>query len=208
MEKIVIIGSAGSGKSTLAQKLGPLLNIEPVHLDRIFWQPGWKEKPREQRIDILQSFVYKQKRWIIEGAYLGSSEPRLDAADTIIFLDIPPLTCLWRIIRRHFKYHGHSRRDIPEGCTDKFTPISILKVLAFPLLERRKLKAKLQRFPSGKVLRLRSANEVEGFLTQLELHVGQRRQSSKKSSVAERKHLTAARQLKPLSPLRNPVVRL
>jgi adenylate kinase family enzyme len=54
MEKIVIIGSPGAGKSTLTRKLVRKLHIKAVHLDRKFWQPGWKEKPRDTRIDILQ----------------------------------------------------------------------------------------------------------------------------------------------------------
>ena len=208
MEKIVIIGSPGAGKSTLAQELGRLLNIKVVHLDRVFWQRGWKEKPRETRIDILQGLVCKKKWWIIEGTYLGSSKPRLEAADTIIFLDIPPLLCLWRIVMRHFKYNKCSRRDIPEGCTDRLSLINVLKVLAFPFRGRRELEEKLQRFPPEKVLRLNSAKEVDNFLTQVELHAGRRRQSSKMSSVAKGKRLAAARRLKPLSPSGKPVVSL
>jgi adenylate kinase family enzyme len=69
-ERIVIIGSAGAGKSTLAQKLGSVLNIEVIHLDRYFWQPKWKEKPRDTRIEILQELV-QEERWIIEGTYLS-----------------------------------------------------------------------------------------------------------------------------------------
>ena len=90
MDRIVIIGSPGAGKSTLARKLGLILQINVVHLDRVFWGPGWKEKPRDTRIDILENIVQKQQ-WIIEGTYLGSSEPRLKAADTIIFLDTAQL---------------------------------------------------------------------------------------------------------------------
>src|SRR5271157_5601370 len=121
MEKIVIIGSPGAGKSTFARHLGRILHINVIHLDRIFWQPGWKEKPREKRIDILQKIV-REKQWIIEGTYLGSSEPRLDAADTIIFLDTFTLLCLGRIFKRYLN-HGRVGRDIPEGCHDKLNLI-------------------------------------------------------------------------------------
>ena len=70
MNRVVIIGSPGAGKSTLARKLDSILNINVIHLDRVFWEPGWKEKPRETRIDILQKIV-QEKQWIIEGTYLG-----------------------------------------------------------------------------------------------------------------------------------------
>src|SRR5205823_3969632 len=138
MEKIAIIGASGAGKSTLAKKLGSILKIKVFHMDRFCWLRSWKGKTGDTRIDILQELV-RGKQWIIEGTYLDSSAPRLEAADTIIFLDTPSPLCLWRIIKRHWEYRGRSRRDIPEGCTDKLPLSRMLKVLAFPLTERRTL---------------------------------------------------------------------
>jgi adenylate kinase family enzyme len=165
MEKIVIIGSPGAGKSTLACQLGQLLNIEVFHLDRFFWQSGWREKPRDARIGILKDLV-QEEHWIIEGTYLSSSEPRLIAADTVIFLDISPLLCLQRIGRRHNKYKGQSRLDLPDGCSDNFNLICILKVLAFPVRGRRALKQKLRKYNSKQIIWLHSGKEVEDFLAQ------------------------------------------
>jgi len=85
MKKIVIIGPPGSGKTTLASDLGPLLKVKVFSLDRFFWESGWKGKSREERLEILDHLV-QEKQWIIEGTYLDSSEPRLNAADTIIFV--------------------------------------------------------------------------------------------------------------------------
>jgi adenylate kinase family enzyme len=205
MEKIVIIGSAGSGKSTLARKLYSILNIKVVHLDRVFWQPGWKEKPRDTRIDILQNLVRK-KRWIIEGTYLSSSGPRLDAADTIIFLDINPLLCLVRIIRRYRPFlrlrriikgqrecQELMRRDIPYGCTDKLTLFRVLKVLVFPFRGRRTLKQKLPTYHSKEIIWLRSSKEVDVFLARLKQHSDEKRQFSKTPSFARKRPLAVAR---------------
>lgn len=179
MEKIVIIGSTGGGKSTLARKLGSILDIKVVHLDRIFWQHGWKEKPRDTRIDIMQNLV-REKRWIIEGTYLGSSEPRLNAADTIIFLDIPLLLCLWRLMKRHREYRRRPRRDIPIGSIDKLNLFSILKVLAFPFRGRRTLKQKLRNYKAKQIIWLRSRKEVEDFLAQLEQDAGDKKKIGRK----------------------------
>jgi len=165
MEKIVIIGPPGAGKTTLAKELGRMLKMKVFHLDRLFWQRGWKGKTRDTRIDILQGLV-REKRWIIEGTYLSSSEPRLEAADTIIFFDIPPLLCLQRIIKRHHECHECSRRDIPEGCIDKLTPFRMLKALAFPFRGRRTLKQMLRSYKSKRIIRLRSGKEVKDFLAQ------------------------------------------
>ena len=174
MDKIVIIGSPGSGKSTLARKLGRKLQIQVVHLDRLFWYPDWKEKPRDTRIGILKERVSK-RQWIIEGTYLDSSEPRLEAADTIIFLDIPFYVCLQRIIKQHFNCQGNYRHDLKEGCKDELNLFRILKVLGFPFRGRRTLKQKLRNYKSKQIFTLHSSNEVEYFLAQLQQGVYDKR---------------------------------
>jgi hypothetical protein len=192
MEKIVIIGSPGAGKSTLARKLKSILKIKVVHLDRIFWRPGWIEKPRDIRIEILDKIV-QEKRWIIEGTYLSLSKPRLDAADTIIFLDIDPLICLRQIFQRHQIYkphpenHGRIRRDIQQGCTDKLTLPFILKVLGFPFQGRRTLKQKLHYYKTKQIIWLHTTKEVEDFLAVLESHTDKKMQFSKTPSIAGKK---------------------
>ena len=165
MDKVAIVGSPGAGKSALAQQLGESLNIETIYLDRYFWQPDWREKPRDARIEILNELVRKE-RWIIEGTYLGSSEPRLNAADTIIFLDVPPWFCLYRIRQRHNKYKGQPRPDLPDGCSDNLNWICVLKVLVFPFRGRRTLKQMLRNHKSKRIIRLRSGKEVKDFLAQ------------------------------------------
>jgi GTPase SAR1 family protein len=165
MDKIAIVGSPGAGKSALAQQLGESLNIETIYLDRYFWQPDWREKPRDARIEILNELVRKE-RWIIEGTYLGSSEPRLNAADTIIFLDIPLWLCLYRIRQRHNKYKGQPRPDLPDGCSDNLNLKCVLKVLAFPFRGRRTLKQMLRSYKSKRIIWLRSGKEVKDFLAQ------------------------------------------
>jgi adenylate kinase family enzyme len=178
MEKIVIMGSSGAGKSTLARKLGPILKIKKViHLDRLFLQRGWKGKTGGTRIDILQSLV-REKQWIIEGNYLSTFERHLNAADTIIFLDTSPLCCLWRLMRRHRECRKRSRRDIPEGCTDKLTLFLLLKVLTFPLHGRRTIKQTLRNYKSKQIFWLRSDKEVEEFLARQVQDIDDKRNSS------------------------------
>lgn len=180
MKKIAIIGSAGAGKTTLARELASRLHVKVVHLDRLFWKRNWIGKSRGTRVEIMDHLVL-QSQWIIEGTYIDSSESRLNAADTIIFLDTSPFICLVRIIKRHRpllcllhkirgdqKYHRNSRRDIPEGSIDKLSLFRIFKVLAFPFQERRKLKKNLRKYKSKNIILLHSTKEVTAFLAQFE----------------------------------------
>jgi adenylate kinase family enzyme len=146
--------------------------LKVYHLDRFFWQPNWRRKSREIRIEMLENLVW-QRYWVIEGTYINSSDRHLIEADTVIYLDMPSVKCCLRIIKRHFAPQASPRPDIPEGSSDKLTFFSILKVLFFPFRAKKKLENKLRKFPE-KVLRLRSAEEIEKFLTQLESCVNEK----------------------------------
>jgi len=182
MERIVIIGPPGAGKTTLAKKMGSLLKIKVIHLDRIFWKRGWQAVARDERMDSLQKLV-SEKRWIMEGTYIDLSQPRLDAADTIIFLDIHPAICLWRIVKRHWAERGRFRRDIPLECADKITLLRIWWVLFFPFREDRRLKKNLREISPEKIIPLNSTKKVKAFLAQPEQYIHEKRQSAKIPSV-------------------------
>ena len=174
MDKIAIIGSSGAGKTTLAKKISSRLKVKVYHLDRFFWQPDWIRESGERRIDTLKGFVQK-RQWIIEGTYLNSSELHLNEADIIIFLDMPPFLCFWRIIMRHLNYRGLRRCDIPKGSTNRLTFLGMLQVLAFRLRAHGKLEDKLYKFPQEKIIRLHSPKEVESFLARLEIYTEEKR---------------------------------
>ena len=43
MKKIIVIGSSGAGKTYFSKRLSKTLNIELIHIDRVYWGPGWTE---------------------------------------------------------------------------------------------------------------------------------------------------------------------
>jgi adenylate kinase family enzyme len=101
MNRIVILGPGGSGKSTLATQLSQITGLPAIELDKAFWRPSLAPTPREEWVKI-QEVLTAEDRWILDGD-LGSYdalEVRLQAADTIIFLDFSPIRCAWRALRR------------------------------------------------------------------------------------------------------------
>ena len=67
MKRIVILGPAGSGKSTLARRLGKRLDAPVVHLDALYWGPGWKALPIETFRSRLAKAIYGDT-WITDVA--------------------------------------------------------------------------------------------------------------------------------------------
>lgn len=171
MDRIVIIGSPGAGKSTFARRLGDILGIKVYHLDRYFWKSGWHEETRDSRIEIQKRLI-QNECWIIEGTYLSSSDERLHAADTIIFLDMPRLLCLFRVLKRRIEYNKKQRPDLAEGCPEKIRFPYLLKVLVFPergrklFFQKKKEIEVCQQQDETKTAfqRLSSSQEVEAFL--------------------------------------------
>ena len=67
--------------------------------------------------------------WILEGDYGVTMDLRLQAADTILFLDLPTLTCLWRVVKRRFLYADRSRPDMTVGNKERLSWSFLMFVL-------------------------------------------------------------------------------
>ena len=117
MQRIVILGNAGSGKSTLARALGQRLGLPVVHLDRLFWEPGWAKAPTHV-FRARVSEAISGERWICEGNYHRQTfDLRLPRADLVIWLDTGPVRCLARVVMRSAL--NRPRDDLPEGCVER-----------------------------------------------------------------------------------------
>ncbi|MGV3463851.1 MAG: DNA topology modulation protein [Heyndrickxia sp.] len=164
MKKIVLIGSGGSGKSTLARQLGEKLKIKIYHLDALFWKPNWVGVPRDEQIKVQNDLV-KQEEWIMDGNYNGTMDIRLNAADTIIFLDIPRTICVFRAFKRVLQYRNKTRPDMGEGCEERFSYEFFKWIWDYPKKKRPKILERLEQLSKEKeVFILKSPRDVESFL--------------------------------------------
>ena len=119
MQRIVIIGSGGAGKSTLARQLGEKLRLPVVHLDQLFWKPGWVEVTREE-FDEKLALELAKPAWIMDGNFNRTIPQRLERCDTVIYLDFHRVTCLLGVLKRIITSYGKTRPDMAEGCPERF----------------------------------------------------------------------------------------
>jgi hypothetical protein len=144
VERVLVLGCGGSGKSVFARRLGARTGLPVVELDSVFWpaglsRPDWVARQQE---------LTAGPRWILDGD-LGPYdvlEVRAAAADTAVLLNLSPLRCGWRALRR-----GRERWDF-------WSWLLTYRWRHLPKV-RRALAA------SGvDVVELRSPRAVEGFL--------------------------------------------
>jgi adenylate kinase family enzyme len=164
MNRILVIGSGGAGKSTFANRLGKILNIEVIHLDSLYWNPSWVEPPKQEWRKTIEH-VIKRESWIMDGNYSGTLDLRFEACDTVIFLDIARMVCLWRVIKRAVEYRNKTRPDMAEGCPERFDLEFILWVWNYKKRTKPKIVRKLNETSHNKkVIWVRSDTEAERFL--------------------------------------------
>jgi adenylate kinase family enzyme len=164
VERILVIGSGGSGKTAFANALAYRTGLPLIHLDQEYWGANWTPMPDEEWIERVDALI-ATPRWIMDGNYGGTLDRRLRRADTVIWLDLPRLVCLWRVFQRWRQYRGQSRPELPEGCSERLTLEFVAWIWSYPRRQRPRLLGTLQALPSTtRVFILRTGGEVKDFL--------------------------------------------
>jgi adenylate kinase family enzyme len=166
MQKVMVIGCCGAGKSTFSKKLQERTGLQLIHLDQEYWHPNWQETPKELWEKNVQELVL-QPNWIMDGNYSGTLDIRIREADTLIYLDYPTMTCLWRVLKRSLRHWHKERPDMAEGCNERFNWAFFYYVATYNQTRRTALLNKLKQINKKEIYIFRNDREADDFLTQI-----------------------------------------
>lgn len=166
MERVLVIGAGGAGKTTVASTIAERLGLPLVHLDALYWHPGWTPTPPDEWRRVVESLVARP-RWVMDGNYGGTLDIRLAACDTVIFLDLPRHVSLWRVLKRRLRYWRRVRPDIAPGCPERLTWEFVQWIWTYPKRRRGQILERLRRLTGRQVVILSSPSEVQRFLADL-----------------------------------------
>ena len=154
MQRVMIIGCGGAGKATLARQLGEKTGLPVVHLDKLFWRPGWEQISREE-FDKLHREALAGEKWILDGNFDRTMEERMRHCDTL------------GVAKRILTTYGQVRPDMGEGCPERFDLEFLQWVWNFNKNKREKTYRLLARYPDKKICILKNRRQVRQFLKQI-----------------------------------------
>jgi adenylate kinase family enzyme len=165
LQRIMIIGGSGSGKSTLARQIGARTGLPVVHIDPMYWAPGWTPRPRGETKTMALAAA-SGEAWVFEGNHSETMDARAERADLIIFLDISRWQRLIGVIWRSLRHYGQVRPDMSPGCPEQID-LGFLRdfVWGYDRGGRPRALAFLQRWRGRReIVQLTSRAEMHAFL--------------------------------------------
>ena len=159
MERVIVIGCPGAGKSTFARALRDSTGLPLYYLDQIWHRPDQSCVTQEE-FDVRLGEILCRDRWILDGNYLRTLEPRLQRCDTVFLLDYPTEVCLAGAAARI----GKAREDLP-WVEREFDPEFCRWIQAFPQEQLPQIYRLLADYGAGRqVVVFRSRREGEAWL--------------------------------------------
>jgi len=167
VKRVAVIGSGGAGKSMFARELGERTALPVIHLDRLFWKPGWVPMP-EDEWQAVHAELIQPEHWIIDGNYGSTMEARIAAADTVVFLDLPRLICFQGALQRQWRNRAGGRPDMVPGQRERIDFEFLWWIFRYPDRNRPGVLARLAKVPATtQVIRIRSRREAREMLDRL-----------------------------------------
>lgn len=161
-QKILVVGCPGSGKSTLSRTLQKKTGLPLHHLD-LLWHKADKTTYSREEFDQKLRNILETDRWIIDGNYMRTMEMRLQACDTVLFLDYPTDICLAGAKARI----GTKRDDLP-WMEEELDPEFEQWILDFATEQRPILYRLLQQYPQPIVHIFHARSEAAAWLAAIQ----------------------------------------
>lgn len=163
MQKVIVIGCPGSGKSTFSKALHKITGIPLFHLDLLYWNADQTTVDKSVFLKRLSETLQKGS-WIIDGNYASTMELRMQACDTVIFLDYPQDLCLEGIRQRK----GKPRSDMPWIEPDKDDAEFIEFIKNYNTQSRPQVLQLLEKYADRNIFVFHSRTEADAFLAQIQ----------------------------------------
>lgn len=165
MNKVVVFGKPGGGKSTLSRKLSAETGIKLCALDLIEYKKNG-ERASPEEFSKKHAELIDTDSWIIEGlGTLGSFWSRVDAADTLIYVDLPYHVHYWWVTKRLLMSPFVKPAGWPDGSSVFKGTLASWKYLQLsPKFWTPELFEEIQRRGKGKAIyRITSVKEMNNF---------------------------------------------
>jgi adenylate kinase family enzyme len=168
MQRILVIGSGGSGKTTVAKQIAHRLDLPLVHLDALYWQPGWHATEKSAWEATVRELV-AAPRWVMDGNYGGTLDLRLARCDTVVFLDLPRVVCLSRVVKRWLMFRGQTRPDMTKYCPERLDWEFVRWIWTYPARRRAGILRRLATIRDDqRAIVLSSDAETRRFVAELQ----------------------------------------
>lgn len=166
MKRVAIFGKPGGGKSTLAKQLAAATGLPVVALDLLQYNSDGSQVSAEE-FSQLHAQAIAQEHWIIDGlGTLPSFWQRLEAADTLVYLDLPYARHYWWVTKRLLASVVKKPEGWPEGSSVfKGTLASWRFLRLSPKFWTDDLFSKIQATaPNANIYRIQSVKQLKFFL--------------------------------------------
>ena len=162
MKKVIVIGCPGGGKSTFSRALQKITELPLFHLDMLYWN---SDKTTVDKAVFLAklSEILGRDEWIIDGNYASTLNLRIEASDTVFFLDYPTEVCLSGVRERR----GKPRSDMPwteEGDDAEF----IAFINSYNEKQRPEVLDLLSKYSDKKIHVFKTREEANAFLNSIQ----------------------------------------
>jgi adenylate kinase family enzyme len=167
VRRVCLVSTAsGCGKSTTGRLLAERMQAPYFELDALHHGPNWQPRSADELRSMVEPLV-RGESWVIDGSYRGKIGDLVpEAADVVIWLDLPVRVWLPRLLRRTAR-RLLSKEELWNGNRERWRDVLhptnsvVIYALRNHRRTRRTLEVALSRI---RVARLRSDAEVDRFL--------------------------------------------